>query len=152
MMLRCFFSMPPQVGFLTAAKPDSGMCQAARLYSDRWLGQTVQQRSQRFFSGFRFIVASVLFQGLLDGRWLFLPISFWHIDKTGIIALDYLFSLLSVICSSGNRPVFRTVRNYGNPGLPAAHGVADPLCLCIKGTDPVIQRFLLFWLRMRCSK
>jgi len=30
MMLRCFFSMPTQVGFLTAAKPDSEMCQACK--------------------------------------------------------------------------------------------------------------------------
>ena len=82
------------------------MCQACKALLRPMAGtKCAAKRSQRFLSVLRFVVAPVLFQGLLCGRWLF-PIAFWHMHKSGIIALCYPFYLLSINCSPGHRPIF----------------------------------------------
>ena len=107
-------------------------------------GECAQNRSNRVeYYG----KCSFLLERLLGGRWCFLI--FWrYINKPGIVALDYLLSLLSILCCPGNWPIFGTVGKNFYIGLSTTHSVADPVCLCIKSADPVIERFLL--LRMRC--
>jgi hypothetical protein len=126
-----------QVGFLTAAKLNSGMCQARRALLRPMAGINCATRSQR-----------LLFKGLLGAWWLFFPIAFWHSDKPGVIALDYLLFFLSIFCSPGNRPILWTVGDHGNFRLSLVDSISHPFSLFIKRADSVIQCFLP--VRMRC--